>query len=77
MTIHRRGKPDNGDVVHRYMDVPRRYLEAKETTVCTTGNYHIFYTENQNHVTCPRCLELLNKKDYCDIRLEKIELYKD
>lgn len=68
MTIHRRGKPDAGDVIHmhRKQDRPglREGLDALSDYVmdgvCQPGSFHVFISDNEKQITCPRCIELVH-----------------
>lgn len=52
--IYKRGKPDNGSVVH-YLIKGNDIISSN--TACYNGSYHIFYTYDKERVTCINCLQ--------------------
>jgi rubredoxin len=52
MSITKRGKPDDGAVVH--MRVPRGRREA-DYPACNNGGFHIRWSDLPREVTCPVC----------------------
>ena len=60
--INKRGKPDDqgpNSYVHLYKELDSHpdYFNV----LCNNGSYHLWYTEDVEHVTCPACLERAQK----------------
>jgi hypothetical protein len=57
----KRGRPNNNDVVH--------YFRGGKDPLCFNGSWHLNYTIETNKVTCPKCLELMNRPDFIPIEM--------
>ena len=62
MKMLKREKPNTGDLIHSYL-APRieKGMNHKENALCMNGSYHLFLHEDPKKVTCPKCIEALQK----------------
>lgn len=67
MACEKRGRPDNQKIVHLYEKQYRAgMVEGRDynlKVLCNNGSWHIWYTKNVDRVTCPACIERMQKNE--------------
>lgn len=65
MACEKRGYPDNQKIVHLYKkQYQAGMIEGRDYHVkvlCNNGSWHIWHTKDVERVTCPVCLERMQK----------------
>lgn len=60
MAIQKRGSPGPYQVIHLYVRQFRpgmvEGLDYSLKVACNNGNFHIWYSDKTDQVTCPECL---------------------